>query len=62
MEKQLLQFLLWMENMQRKLKSRFLKRNISLHYDHHDAEGFINLFGLSSKVRAMKMMEIEKNK
>ena len=22
-------------------------------YDHHDAEGFINLFGLSSKVRAM---------
>lgn len=26
-------------------------------YDHHDAEGFINLFGLSSKVRAMKMME-----
>ncbi len=23
-------------------------------YDHHDAEGFINLFGLSSKVRAMK--------
>ena len=32
-------------------------------YDHHDAEGFINLFGLSSKVRAMKMQEIgEKNK
>ncbi len=30
-------------------------------YDHHDAEGFINLFGLSSKVRAMKMMEAEKN-
>ena len=26
-------------------------------YDHHDAEGFINLFGLSSKVRAMKLME-----
>jgi len=24
-------------------------------YDHHDAEGFINLFGLSCKVRAMKM-------
>ena len=23
-------------------------------YDHHDAEGFINLFGLSSKVRAFK--------
>lgn len=22
-------------------------------YDHHDAEGFINLFGLSLKVRAM---------
>ena len=30
-------------------------------YDHHDAEGFINLFGLSSKVRAMKMQEVEKN-
>jgi argininosuccinate synthase len=29
-------------------------------YDHHDAEGFINLFGLSSKVRAMKMQEVEK--
>ncbi len=29
-------------------------------YDHHDAEGFINLFGLSMKVRAMK--EIERNK
>ncbi len=28
-------------------------------YDHHDAEGFINLFGLSSKVRAMKMQEAE---
>ncbi len=26
-------------------------------YDHHDAEGFINLFGLSVKVRAMKMAE-----
>ena len=26
-------------------------------YDHHDAEGFINLFGLSCKVRAMKMDE-----
>ena len=23
-------------------------------YNHKDAEGFINLFGLSSKVRAMK--------
>lgn len=31
-------------------------------YDHHDAEGFINLFGLSCKVRAMKMAEAEKNK
>lgn len=31
-------------------------------YDHHDAEGFINLFGLPLKVRAMKMAEIEKNK
>ena len=29
-------------------------------YDHHDAEGFINLFGLSCKVRAMKMAEINK--
>jgi argininosuccinate synthase len=29
-------------------------------YDHHDAEGFINLFGLSSKVRAMKLQEVEK--
>ena len=27
-------------------------------YDHHDAEGFINLFGLSCKVRAMKMQEV----
>ena len=26
-------------------------------YDHHDAEGFINLFGLSCKVRALKMKE-----
>lgn len=26
-------------------------------FDHHDAEGFITLFGLSSKVRAMKMQE-----
>ena len=31
-------------------------------YDHHDAEGFINLFGLSLKVRAMKKLEVEKNK
>ena len=30
-------------------------------YNHHDAEGFINLFGLSLKVRAMKMAEVEKN-
>ncbi len=30
-------------------------------YDHRDAEGFINLFGLSLKVRAMKMAEVEKN-
>ena len=29
-------------------------------YDHHDAEGFINLFGLSSKVRGMKMQELNK--
>ncbi|MBE5967047.1 MAG: argininosuccinate synthase [Lachnospiraceae bacterium] len=29
-------------------------------YDHHDAEGFINLFGLSLKVRAMKMAAIDK--
>ncbi len=27
-------------------------------YNHHDAEGFINLFGLSCKVRAMKMQEL----
>ena len=31
-------------------------------YNHKDAEGFINLFGLSLKVRAMKQAEIEKNK
>ncbi|MFT3984407.1 MAG: argininosuccinate synthase [Lachnospiraceae bacterium] len=29
-------------------------------YDHHDASGFINLFGLSCKVRAMKMAEAGK--
>ena len=29
-------------------------------YDHHDAEGFINLFGLPLKVRAMKLAETEK--
>lgn len=27
-------------------------------YDHHDAEGFINLFGLSMKVRALKDMHL----
>ena len=27
-------------------------------YDHHDAEGFITLFGLPSKVRAMKLAEV----
>lgn len=31
-------------------------------YDHHDADGFITLFGLPLKVRAMKMAEAEKNK
>ena len=30
-------------------------------YDHHDASGFITLFGLPLKVRAMKMMEVKKN-
>ena len=30
-------------------------------YDHHDAEGFITLFGLPLKVRAMKMKEIEES-
>ena len=29
-------------------------------YDHHDADGFITLFGLPLKVRAMKMAEIAK--
>lgn len=29
-------------------------------YNHHDAEGFINLFGLSLKVRAMKMDALKK--
>ncbi|MCR5025311.1 MAG: argininosuccinate synthase [Lachnospiraceae bacterium] len=28
-------------------------------YDHHDAQGFITLFGLSTKVRAMKMNEVK---
>ena len=31
-------------------------------YDHHDAEGFITLFGLPLKVRAMKLAEVENNK
>ena len=30
-------------------------------YDHHDADGFITLFGLPLKVRAMKMAEVAKN-
>ena len=29
-------------------------------YDHHDASGFITLFGLPLKVRAMKLAEAEK--
>jgi argininosuccinate synthase len=28
-------------------------------YDHHDASGFITLFGLPEKVRAMKMLEVQ---
>ena len=31
-------------------------------YDHHDANGFINLFGLPLKVRAMKLQEVKSNK
>jgi len=31
-------------------------------YNHHDAEGFINLFGLSLKVRAMKMASLNQDK
>ncbi len=31
-------------------------------YDHHDANGFITLFGLPLKVRAMKMAEVNKEK
>ena len=31
-------------------------------YDHHDASGFITLFGLPLKVRAMKMQEVETQK
>lgn len=30
-------------------------------YDHHDADGFITLFGLPLKVRALKMAEANKN-
>ena len=30
-------------------------------YDHHDADGFITLFGLPLKARAMKMAELKKN-
>ena len=30
-------------------------------YDHQDASGFITLFGLPLKVRAMKLQEVEKN-
>ncbi len=29
-------------------------------YDHHDADGFITLFGLPLKVRAMKLLEVER--
>ena len=31
-------------------------------YDHHDADGFITLFGLPLKVRAMKMAQVNKEK
>ena len=31
-------------------------------YDHHDASGFITLFGLPLKVRALKMAEAGKQK
>lgn len=31
-------------------------------YDHHDASGFITLFGLPLKVRAMKLAEVESKK
>ena len=31
-------------------------------YDHHDADGFITLFGLPLKVRAMKLAEMKKEK
>ena len=31
-------------------------------YDHHDADGFITLFGLPLKVRAMRLLEVEQNK
>lgn len=31
-------------------------------YDHHDAQGFITLFGLPLQVRALKLQEAEKNR
>ncbi len=31
-------------------------------YDHHDAQGFITLFGLSTKVRALKQLELKNTK
>ena len=31
-------------------------------YDHHDAQGFITLFGLPEKVRALKMQEVNSKK
>jgi argininosuccinate synthase len=30
-------------------------------YDHHDADGFITLFGLPLKVRALKLQEAKSN-
>ena len=30
-------------------------------YDHHDADGFITLFGLPLKVRALMMQEVKNN-
>jgi argininosuccinate synthase len=30
-------------------------------YDHHDADGFITLFGLPLKVRALKLQETKTN-
>ncbi|MCQ2508329.1 MAG: argininosuccinate synthase, partial [Dorea sp.] len=31
-------------------------------YDHHDADGFITLFGLPLKVRAMKVQQLKGEK